>query len=83
MKHTIPVVYFLSLLRLGEAQQDLLEVKTHLGYVLGHYNEAGVREWKGLKYGNGPVGDLRWTQSTDPPSFFDQGAYEANFDAPG
>lgn len=65
----------------GLKTDPLLTVSTTLGQVVGHYNEVGVREWKGIPYAQPPVGDLRWEYPVTPKPY--NGAYEANFDAPG
>ena len=33
-----------------------LIVSTTIGTLEGHYNEAGIREWKGIPYAKPPVG---------------------------
>lgn len=57
------------------AQEELL-VSTNLGNVQGHYNIAGVREWRGIPYAQPPVGDLRWEYPKTPESWTT--TFEAN-----
>jgi len=61
--------------------EDFLLAKTTLGLVQGHFNEAGIREWKGLGYAKPPVGNLRWEYPQTPDPHKD--IYVANFNAPG
>ena len=63
-----------------DADNDLL-VATSSGLIQGHYNVAGVREWKGVPYAKPPVGSLRW-QYPQPPEPWNE-TYDASFDAPG
>jgi len=60
-----------------------LLVNTSFGQVLGHLNEVGIREWKGLPFAKPPVGDLRWEYPVEPTTLPQGQIYEANFDAPG
>jgi acetylcholinesterase/cholinesterase len=60
----------------------LLRVSTNLGEVVGHYNEVGIREWKGIPYAQPPVGDLRWEYPLAAKPYA-SGVYEANFNANG
>lgn len=46
------------------AQSDDV-VSTHLGPVRGKILENS-RLFRGIRYGRGPVGDLRWTSPVDP-----------------
>lgn len=61
------------------SQQELL-VKTDKGYVQGHYNPVGVREWQGIPYAKAPVGDLRWEYPQEADAF--SSTYVADFVAP-
>lgn len=66
----------------GTIQDPLLRVKTTNGDVIGHYNEVGIREWKGIPFAQPPVGELRWEYPL-PAAPFSDGVYEANFNAAG
>ena len=50
------------------AQNDLSAV-TKKGEVIGHYNEAGIREWKGIPFAQPPQGALRWQDPLEPAPF--------------
>jgi len=69
-----------SFFQCSRAGDDLL-VNTSLGQVLGHFNEAGMKEWKGIRYSRPMSGDMRWQYSSFPESSNE--VFEANFDAPG
>mmetsp|Transcript_33152 Transcript_33152/g.47959 ORF Transcript_33152/g.47959 Transcript_33152/m.47959 type:complete len:537 (+) Transcript_33152:31-1641(+) len=71
-----------SLLQYVECAPNLL-VNTSFGQVLGHLNEVGIREWKGLPYAKPPIGELRWEYPVEPTAIPQGQIYEANFDAPG
>jgi para-nitrobenzyl esterase len=60
---------------------SLLTVTTNLGVVQGHYNEVGIREWKGIPYAQPPVGDLRWEYPLAAKPY--GSVYEANYNAAG
>lgn len=78
----VATLFALASAGIGGLKTDpLLTVSTTLGQVVGHYNEVGVREWKGIPYAQPPVGDLRWEYPAISKPY--NGAYEANFDAPG
>jgi len=74
-------VIFVAAVSAGTSVDSLLTVTTTLGVVEGHYNEVGVREWKGIPYAQPPVGDLRWEYPVSPKAY--DGVYKANYDAPG
>lgn len=63
------------------AGEDFLLAKTTLGLIQGHFNEAGIREWKGIPYAKPPVSNLRWEYPQSPEPHKD--VYVANFNAPG
>lgn len=65
---------------LANAEEELL-VATSAGMVQGHYNTAGIREWKGIPYSRPPVGALRWQYPQEPDNF--DGTFIANYNAPG
>lgn len=46
-----------------------LLVQTSIGLLQGHYNEAGVREWKGIPYAKPPQGELRFEYPQAPEPF--------------
>lgn len=58
-----------------------LTAATNKGPVLGHYNPAGMIEWKGIPFAVPPVGELRWAAPLEPASF--PGTYTADYDANG
>jgi len=64
----------------SQAQEELL-VKTTSGFVQGHYNPVGVREWQGIRYAKAPVGDLRWEYPVSPDPWAD--IFSADYNAPG
>lgn len=65
-------------------QESNLVVPTAQGTVKGFINPAGIREWKGIPYGQPPVGENRWEESKAIESLTDDGStYSATFDAPG
>lgn len=68
--------------RVDTKVDPLLRVSTNLGEVIGHYNEVGIREWKGIPYAQPPVGDLRWEYPLAAKAYAN-GVYEANFNANG
>lgn len=60
---------------------DDLLVQTAQGAIQGHYNEVGIREWRGIPYAQPPVGELRFEYPASPKPF--DGIYQATFNAPG
>ena len=61
-----------------------LLVNTTIGVVQGHFNEVGIREWKGIPYAQPPVGSLRWEYPIAPKSYgVKDDIYIANFNANG
>ena len=64
----------------NQLDSSLLINTTH-GLVLGHLNEVGIREWKGIPYAKPPVGQLRWEYPSRPDTY--SNIYEANFNAAG
>lgn len=60
---------------------DDLLVDTTLGKVMGHFNSAGAREWKGIRYAQPPVGANRWKYPISPEA--SSSIFVADFDAPG
>lgn len=68
----------------GKGDASLLVNTTH-GLVLGHFNEVGIREWKGIPYAQPPVGSLRWEYPIPPNSYNvnNNDIYIADFNAAG
>lgn len=66
----------------ANATGELL-VQTTQGMVQGHINPVGVREWKGIRYGKAPMGELRFESPQAEPAYAEGTVYSADFDAPG
>jgi cholinesterase len=69
-----------SILTVAAYAQSELLVNTDKGYVQGHYNALGVKEWMGIPYAKPPVGNLRWEYPQEAESW--SSAYQANYIAP-
>lgn len=65
---------------LEDSSSSLLVNTTH-GLVLGHFNEVGIREFKGIPYAKPPIGQLRFEYPVEPD--FSSDIYTANFNAAG
>ena len=60
MKKLILVLAVATLLSANLVAQDNLRAKTGNGVVEGTLEASGIRSFKGLPFGQPPVGDLRW-----------------------